>query len=77
MLDRRISVAPMMDWTDRAEFAHDNNGLRAMENRRSFLVAPDIVICMFPNMAAGDVCAGRIPSCIECRIASQTVQAWW
>jgi hypothetical protein len=42
-LERKVSVAPMMDWTDGAKTAFENSGLRGTGNRGSFLVALDIV----------------------------------
>jgi hypothetical protein len=39
MIDRRISVAPMMDWTDSADSSSKNNSLQTHKNAASFLVA--------------------------------------
>jgi hypothetical protein len=41
MLDRRIAVAPMMDWTDGGEAARQIRDLGGCKNRGSFLVATD------------------------------------
>ena len=38
-LDRRIAVAPMMDWTDEVENSKQINGLRLPKNRRRLCVA--------------------------------------
>jgi len=41
-LDRRISVAPMMDWTDEVDLSRQINRLAALRKRRSYSVAVKI-----------------------------------
>jgi hypothetical protein len=70
-IDRKVSIAPMMDWTECANTAFENSGLRGQGNHGSFLVAPAFahptIACPGRQLGLEAVSRGRVRSFLKTR----------